>query len=369
MTRQYAFWLGLAGSLGFLAVSLALFVDVGKLSDALRSANYAYVAPSLVFYFMAVYFRTIRWRVLLRPIMGRTKRPLFPVVVVGYMANNLIPLRIGEVVRCYYVSLREEVSAAGALGTVAVERASDVLALLFLLALTWPIAPLSGAFSGVAEHVPGGAPVLAAAGLLPFLAVAAMVIAVTAISQARALSLAGWVAAPLPEAIRGRALGLIASLLQGMTVVRSPRALLTVFLLSLPVWLLEAAMYGVVALGFDLQSHFGGAMEFVAAILVFTAAANLAGTLPSSAGSLGPFDFFGATALVALGMSGRDASSVAFAYALTVHAALWAPPTLLGAVMLLLDGTSLRRLAGGARRAGSASEEAPAAASQGEGGS
>ena len=106
-------------------------------------------------------------------------------------------------------------------------------------------------------------------------------------------------------------------------------------------------MYGTIALGFDLDSMFDGNLEFVAVILVFTAAANLAGIFPSSAGSWGPFDFFGALALVALGVS----EGLASGYALTVHVALWVPPTLLGAVFLLLDGSSLARLYGGAARA------------------
>ena len=115
LTRQRAFWLGLAGSAGFLAIFLVFFVDTSTIGDVLRNANYAYVAPSLFFYFIALYLRAHRWRFLLRSILGESRRPIFPVVVVGYMANNLIPVRIGEVVRSYYLSLRENISTAGAL--------------------------------------------------------------------------------------------------------------------------------------------------------------------------------------------------------------------------------------------------------------
>ena len=337
----------MAGSVGFLAIFLVFFVDRSTIGDVLRTANYAYVAPSLVFYFIALYLRTFRWRFLLRTIIGESRRPIFPVVVVGYMANNLIPVRIGEVVRSYYLSLREDISTAGAFGTVAVERASDVLALLFFVALAWTAVPVSGAFGEVSDNVPGGAITLAAAGLLPFLLVAGVVVVVSVMSRANALELAARILAPVPSKVRSRALSLIGNLLQGLTVVSSPKALFYVFLMSLPIWLMEAAMYGTIAIGFDLNSMFDGNLEFVAAILVFTAAANLAGIVPSSAGSWGPFDFFGALALVALGLS----DGLASAYAITVHVALWVPPTLLGAVFLLLDGNSLVRLAGGAVRA------------------
>jgi hypothetical protein len=149
----------------------------------------------------------------------------------------------------------------------------------------------------------------------------------------------------LPEKLRGSAVALASRLLQGLTVIRSPRALMTVFVLSLPVWALEAGMYYLIAQGFDLRSAFDSQIAIMSATLVFTAAANLAGVFPSSAGSWGPFDFFGALALIALGVPAAEAT----AYAVTVHAALWLPVTLLGMLLLLRDGTSLRGLVKGAR--------------------
>ena len=340
MIGRRAFWLGAAGSAGFLAVFAYFFVDFGTIGDVLREANYVYIAPSLVFYFLAVYFRTLRWRFLLSPLMGPSTRALYPVVVVGYMANNLIPVRIGEVLRSVYVSLREPVSAAAAFGTVAVERAFDVVALLFFVAVAWLFLPVSGVLDQVADSIPGGAVVLVIVSVLPFAAVAAVLVIVAFVSSEMVLGFIGRLLAPVPERVREPLLGLIGRLLEGLTVIRSPRGLLTLFLLSLPVWLLEAAMYYLISLGFDVGSVFGGTGEVIAVILVFTAAANLAGVFPSSAGSWGPFDFFGAAALIALGVE----NSVATGYAVTVHVALWVPVTLLGAVLLLADGTSLGQL-------------------------
>ncbi len=346
MIGQRALWLGFAASAGFLAIFVVLFVDFSRIASELRSANYLYVAPSMLFYLASLYLRAHRWKFLLFPVMGSPRRPIFPVVVVGYMANNLIPMRMGEIVRSYYTSLREDISTSGALGTIAVERASDALALLFLLAIAWTVVPAYGAISGIAEQIPGGTATLILAGLMPFILVMAAVAAITAVSEAKALSIAARVASPLPHGARARVLDLLTGLLRGMTVVRSPRKLFYLIVLSLPIWLMEAAMYGTIAIGFDMPAQFNGNLEFVAVILVFTAAANLAGVLPSTAGGWGPFDLFGAAALVALGLSGNAAS----AYAITVHVALWVPPTLLGAALLLFDGASLTRLADDAKR-------------------
>ena len=342
-----AFWLGAIGSAAFLAVFVVLFVDFDTIGGVLSDANYAYIAPSLAFYFLAVWFRSARWKFLLRPLIGKPKKSIYSVVVVGYMANNLIPVRIGEIVRSYYLSLREACSAPAAFGTVAVERATDVLALLFFFAAAGLMGTVGveRAVGDISADVPGGALVLALIAILPFVAVLTVVIV---ISTASANTVLGWLDRMMfmvGKDLRSRLLSIAERLLEGLTVVSSPMDLAKVFAWSLPVWASEAAMYYLIALGFDLRPIFDSQIEFIAAILVFTSAANLAGVLPSTAGSWGPFDFFGAAALVALGV-GQD---VAAAYALTVHVALWLPPTIVGAILLVLDGNSLSGLMKGAR--------------------
>ncbi|MBP38570.1 MAG: lysylphosphatidylglycerol synthase transmembrane domain-containing protein [Dehalococcoidia bacterium] len=342
-----AFWLGAIGSAAFLAVFVVLFVDFDTISDVLSDANYAYVAPSVVFYFIAVWFRSERWKFLLRPLIGRPQKSIYSVVVVGYMANNLIPVRIGEVVRSYYLSLREACSAPAAFGTVAVERATDVLALLFFLA----VAGLMGtvgverAVGDISSDVPGGATVLAIVALLPFVGVLLVVILISTVSSQTVLGWFDRMMFMIGKGIRTKLLGVAGRLLEGLTVVSSPLDLARVFAWSVPVWASEAVVYYLIAIGFDLRPIFDSQIEFIAAILVFTAAANLAGVLPSTAGGWGPFDFFGAAALIALGVG----QEVAAAYALAVHVVVWVPPTVVGALLLVLDGNSLSDLMKGAQ--------------------
>lgn len=342
-----AFWLGAVGSAVFLAVFVIVFVDFNTIGEVLADANYTYVLPSLAFYFLAVWFRSARWKFLLRPLIGRPQKSIYSVVIVGYMANNLIPVRIGEIVRSYYLSLREACSAPAAFGTVAVERATDVLALLFFLAAAGLLGTVGveRAVGDISSDVPGGAPVLALVALLPFVAVLSVVVVISMVSAGTVL---GWVDRMmfmLGKGLRSRLLGIAERLLEGLTVVSSPVDLAKVFAWSLPVWASEAVMYYLIAVGFDLRPVFDSQVEFIAAILVFTSAANLAGVLPSTAGSWGPFDFFGAAALVALGVG----QEVAAAYALTVHVVLWMPPTVVGAILLVIDGNSLSGLMKGAQ--------------------
>ncbi len=112
--NNWRFWLGLAVS-GLFLLLLLLRVDRQEIVSALSNANYLYVVPAIGLYFVAVYFRSIRWAYILSPIGQFPVSRLFPVVIIGYMANNLLPVRLGELVRSYYLARRETVSGSTAL--------------------------------------------------------------------------------------------------------------------------------------------------------------------------------------------------------------------------------------------------------------
>ena len=119
-TNDWRFWFGLAASAAFLVV-LVFQVDLEELQESLSSANYVYVAPAIALYFVALYFRALRWRYLLSPIGAFRVGRLYSVVVIGYMVNNLAPARLGELARSYLLSRREDCSAGAALATITVE--------------------------------------------------------------------------------------------------------------------------------------------------------------------------------------------------------------------------------------------------------
>ena len=336
--RSRRFWLGLVVSLIFIGLLLAR-LDLDEMVRSLREANYLFVIPGLVFYFTAVAFRTLRWRLLLLPLRRIPARRLFRVVVVGYMANNLLPVRLGEVVRGYYVGQREGVSKSAALATIAVERVVDGVTLLFVLSAVAVFLPVTGLVQGLAEDVGIPWPILATATTAPFVGVLGLLMLV-AYRPWWALRWTGAVTRRLPARLEGRVMGLAELFVTGLGVLRNPRRLALVFLLSLPVWLAEAAMYYVIGFSFDLSPALGGAGAMVAAMLAVTVTSNLATALPSSQGGIGPFEFFAAATLVVLGAQ----DEVAVAYALALHVALLVPVTLLGLLYLWVGRESLVRL-------------------------
>ncbi|MDP6102906.1 MAG: lysylphosphatidylglycerol synthase transmembrane domain-containing protein [Dehalococcoidia bacterium] len=338
MLKSYRFWLAIGVSLFFLGLFFSR-MDLGETWEKLGEADYFLLVPAILVYFVAVYFRTLRWQYLLSPVKTLAVTKLYPVVVVGYMANNLLPVRLGEVVRAYYLGEREKVSKVSVLATIVVERVVDGLTLLFLAAVVSLFLPLVGLLQGLGEKA--GIPwmLLALAMSMPFV--------LTAVSMVLVSSSPRWVEALvdritgiLPDPVSSKVRGLVHLFIDGLAVLQNPRRLLVVLLLSLPVWLLEAAMYYLLAFSFSLDQVFNP-VEMAGVILLVTSVANLATSIPAAGGGIGAFEVGAAATLTLLGTEANTAG----AYTIVVHTALLVPVTLLGLVYLWMDKMSLGQLA------------------------
>ena len=104
--------------------------DLAKTGDLLRTADLRWVALAAVFVTLDLSFRALRWQRLIRPIAAVAYPPMLGYLMVGYLANNILPARLGELVRSHYLGDREGISRASALGTVVVERVVDLVAVV-----------------------------------------------------------------------------------------------------------------------------------------------------------------------------------------------------------------------------------------------
>ncbi|MAQ12407.1 MAG: hypothetical protein CL721_03480 [Chloroflexi bacterium] len=343
ITTKWQFWLG--GGVSVVLLLLLLYqVDIGDLKDALREANYYLLAPSIVVYFIAVFFRAIRWRYLLSP-MGRFPvSRLYPVVVIGYMANNLLPVRLGEFVRSYYLARREDVNASSALATVAVERIYDGITLLAFAALSAPWLLLLGQFDGAAD-------VSRTTGLIFLLVIivafALMLTVFTLLGSSPAFTnrAEGWLNI-IPAKPRPKVKTIFRTFVTGLAVLNSPSKHLSLFLYSLPVWLLEGSMYFMLAYSFGINEYFDSAAVLLLVVLLLTATSNLATSIPSAIGGIGPFEIVAQQTLMSLGVG----ASLAGAYSGFVHlVALWLPVNIAGLVLLWKNNLSLREISTASR--------------------
>jgi hypothetical protein len=247
---------------------------------------------------------------LLRGVARIRPTALFPIVVIGYMANNVLPFRAGELVRAYALSSRHSVRKSASLATIAVERIFDGLTMLLFFAVASFSITLTSDLRAVFNI---------AAWLFAFMALGVLIFVFAPTFRDRIIA---FVIGRLPERIGERVAPMAQAFVEGLSIVRRRNDLLGVALASVCAWSLEASMYLMIAQAFDLDISALG-------ILMVTAVANLATLIPSSPGYIGAFEY--GVILVVAGALGFS-RELALSYAVVVHAALYLPVTMLGFV-------------------------------------
>jgi uncharacterized protein (TIRG00374 family) len=324
------FWIGVV----FSAALLSLFfvqVDLSETADTLRSANYIWFIPAIAIYFVAVLFRSLRWHFFLRPLKPISPWRLYPVVVIGYMANNLLPMRLGEFVRSFFLSEREGISKSATLATIILERVFDGVGLLIIALIVWPLLPVPDVLRDFTED--SGFPL----NLLLFLVIAPFAIvlgifAAVALSPRFGRGIVRVILVVVPGALKHPAESIMQAFVDGLASLRNPRRILAALLLTFPVWIAEGSMYYLISLGFDIDQPFH-------AMMFTTSTSNLATSLPSSAGGVGPFEYATRVTLEGLGVAGE----IAAAFAIALHVALLAPVTMLGLLFMWTQNLSLKQ--------------------------
>jgi len=244
MGKRWRFWLGILISALFLTYALR-GQHLGDVWKTLRQANYWWLVPGVAIYFVAVWVRTWRWHYMLRPIKSISLSRLFPIVTIGYMGNNIYPVRAGEVLRSYVLKRREDVSISASLATVVVERLFDGVAMLFFVFATLPFASLGRAYEG---------PVI----LFSILFFGALALFFgLAVSPKRAQRwYTYFVDRIIPLRFRPLAHRSLDKFMTGLASLRSKRDVFMIFSTSVIIWLLETGKYWFVMHAFSILRQF-----------------------------------------------------------------------------------------------------------------
>jgi uncharacterized protein (TIRG00374 family) len=305
--------LGIAISVGLLLWALR-GVSITEVLHRIEGAHPAPLALAVVIATLTFPLRLIRWRLLLRDEQGRPYRvtPLWHAIALGFTANNLLPLRAGELIRSYTAARLAPARFSTVLSSIAVERIFDALTVVALLtlALLSPDLPPDVTVGGQSvAHLARAGAIAGVAGLL----VAILVVAapVTAESLVRRLL-------PFPR-IAGRIVSLLEGVRQGLVVLRRPARLAGVVFWSLVVWLVNALAFYVAFAAFDIPVSYLGALLLQGLLI-------LGISLPSTPGFFGPFE---AVIVAVLALYGVP-KDVAFSYAIAFHITSFIPITLLG---------------------------------------
>lgn len=246
--------------------------QLGEIPADLAKADWSLIPPAIALYFVGVWVRSVRWRLLL-PEHTLKVSTLFRALVVGLTVNDVLPFRVGEVARAYLLARWCRIPYGTTVASLVVERVLDGLSLAVLLLIALVLVPSAPVYLLI-----GG---VAATGLF---VTAAALLALAAWRASAITAVARFIGRLLPARFGTVIEQVAASFARSLALVHSPGRLIRLLGLSLLAWGAELGVFFVLLLSFRLPATYPLA-------LLVGSAANFSTLVPSSPGYAGTFDF------------------------------------------------------------------------------
>jgi uncharacterized protein (TIRG00374 family) len=314
------FIIGLAISLIFLYLAFRK-VEYAELWSSLKGANYWWILPNVVLVIVSMWMRAYRWKFMVNPIKKLKMAPLFSSVMIGFMANNILPARLGEFVRAYSLGAKEGISRSATFATIIIERIFDGFSMLFILWISLLLSPFPDWVKKASNL---------------FLLINLLTLAFLVLIEMKrefALKLFNFIFRFLPAGISSKAKEILEKFMVGLGIFRDVPSLIWVLAWSIFIWVVVGISNYFIFLAFDL--HPPVQASFILLVIV-----SMGVILPSSPGFVGTFQFF---CVVSLAMFGYE-KNVALPFSIVLHASQYIPITLLGLYFLKKEHLSLRTI-------------------------
>jgi uncharacterized protein (TIRG00374 family) len=309
MSRSRLILLALGIALSAAAVVLLIrSIDFSAAMRALGRASPGWVVAGTLVTVLGYYLRALRWREILAPRTQPSVGRLFSATMVGFLAINTLPARLGELVRAYVLARTERIPTATVLGSLAVERILDIAMLGIFWALSLLVAPIPDWFrwSGYVTIGLGVAIGLVLWGLHVTRGHS------TRWSEGRLFAL-------LPKRLGGALSKGIPAFGAGLQVFGRPTLMAKAAAWSIVAWVVSATVFLLVGLSLGLRVPVG-------AIFLLTFVVCLGISLPSSPGFIGVMEGACVMGLSIFGIGGPEA----LAFAILYHVTQLLPPLVLG---------------------------------------
>jgi uncharacterized protein (TIRG00374 family) len=266
MKRLLLLLFGIAVSVGSLWYAMR-DTDTNMVLHAFKTANYASLPPILLLLLAFYWLKSIRFAQLLAPAAPLTAGQLFPPVMIGFAANNILPAHLGEFVRVFVVNRQHRIPAGTVLSSIVLERIFDIFSILALFGLGILFAP-----SMPENYQRGGMIAAAVAAAVVLVMIVYMVRTdwfVTTTARAFRLFpfIPGWLTEKILDLLRQGAIGLHS--------LKSARAILSIAINSLIQWLINgySACLALEAFGIDVTLSTGLILTGITALGVMIPAA------------------------------------------------------------------------------------------------
>jgi uncharacterized membrane protein YbhN (UPF0104 family) len=282
-------------------------VEWAKVQAMFARTNVLGLLPALGMLPVFLLLRAYRWKLFVTPVQAVPLRPFWSATWIGFMANDLLPLRVGEIVRAYALSHLASVRLSTAVATTILERVWDAVAVAVILVVTLSGIPLPG-----------------------WLQQANLVL----LGMCGGALVGGWLLVRQGDAAFARFPPRIAAILRnfasGFAALQSVPQVMAALLFSLAIWLALGAYYWILlwACGFSLP------LQAAFVVLIFTV---FAAAIPAAPGFLGTFQVAVELALQFYNVPKDDA----LGFSLIAHALQYFPVVIVGLIELFRAGLPL----------------------------
>ena len=321
------FLAGIGISLFFL---LLLFrkIDFNQLAAAFRTLDYRYLVAAVVVTLVSYSLRAVRWYYLLLPQKKAAPRNLLAATIICYMANNLLPARLGEFIRAIVLAEKEQLEVSAVFASLVIDRLFDGFSVLVILVITFFTVQLPPGMEKVQQGlVTGGYVTLAL-----YIAVIVFLVLLKR-STARTIHFVAMFLRPFPKVVADKVIPLLGSFISGIKLPSSPKDLLLILFSCFLIWGTAAWPVDLLLKAFNIQLPFTAAL-FILVFLVFAV------MVPASPGYVGTYHAACVYGLMAFSIPKEQALSVA----LVVHAVSFFPVIFFGFFFLWKDKISFTAL-------------------------
>ncbi len=344
-------------------------IEWSHLSSAFRDAKHIYIIPTIILIFISIYFRAVRWSAIISPIKKVSVLNMFSAIVIGFMANNILPARIGEIIRPVMVARKENIKLTASLATVVMERVFDILSIIVFASLFFFFLPSdtlevrTESTTGMADYAEGttadvkpmqhGGKMRTDSSaingeskadsrnilkqlrkwsiVMAFLGVILIVfLFLLSLYPRKAGALLEKLLFPFPHRLRERLVNLLDSFATGLQIFGNKKQLIWVGVLSLIIWFFNTAPIYTLFFAFDIKLSFAGACLVMICL-------SLAVALPQAPGFIGVFHIATQKTLDIFGVGLASSQS----YAIMLWGLSVIPITIVGLLFLWREGMSL----------------------------
>ena len=299
-------------TVGLVLSAAAVFVLLKQVSARdlwlnLRRADPGWLLAACLLTTVVYWIRAWRWGEILSPVARVPGGRLFATTMVGFLAINTLPARLGELVRAYALARSERIKTGTVLGSVVIERIFDLAALIGFWALSLLFAPYPPWFRW-SGYLTIALSVTVTAGL--WLLHASHHVPSSFGSRLKRL---------LPARLKAPVQRPVASFAEGLRVLGKPSTVAYAGLLTLVMWIVTGAIFLVVGQSMKLSLPLWSPLllSFIVCVAIM---------LPASPGFIGVLE---GSCVVGLSLIGVDTSR-ALAYGVLYHVTQILPVIVLG---------------------------------------